>query len=255
MQKEPMMSAPSQPSLKEMMTRYLNRQAESAALGLGAVDPTEVLPYEAGPVQPVDPRTAWDAGLAALQSASAKAPPGWAQLVAQHEPVVAVALCVGNFPQMVRDFHMLLQHGADLKQLLPNGGRVAEVASLNDWLDGVKPIGLDAVLALAACRLSKQFERGEAMMKAAEANIPADQRTTWENEKAAFLWHQGKHAEARAAWEKLPATLPVRFNRGMADLFLGVTESARGCLTQAASELPDTSPWHHLARLYLALAK
>lgn len=252
--REPTMSAPSQPSLKEMMARYLSRQAESVALGLGAVDPTEVLPYEAGPVQPVDPRTAWDAGLAALQSASAKAPPGWGQLVAQHEPVVAVALCVGNFPQMVRDFHMLL-HGADLTQLLPNGGRIATITALNDWLDRVKAVGLDAVLALAACRLSKQFERGEALIGAAEANIPTDQRTTWDNEKAAFLWHQGKHAEARAVWDKLPATLPVRFNRGMADLFLGNPESARGYLSQAADELPETSPWHHLARLYLALIK
>lgn len=247
-------TTPIQPSLKEMMARYLNRQAESHSLGLGAVDPTEVLPYEAGPVQPVDPRTAWDAGLAALQSASAKAPPGWGQLVAQHEPVVAVSLCVGNFPQMVRDFHMLL-HGADLKQLLPSAGRTAVIAPLNDWLDTVKPVGIDALLALAACRLSKQFERGDELIRNADAGIPADHRTVWENEKAAFLWHQGKHAEARSIWETLPATLPVRFNRGMADLFLGNTESARSHLTGVANELPETSPWHHLAKLYLALTK
>lgn len=247
-------AAPAQPTLKDLMTRYLDRQTESHALGLGAVDPTEVLPYEAGPVQPIDPRTAWEAGLAALQSLSAKAPPGWGQLVAQHEPVVAVPLCVGNFPQMVRDFHMLL-HGADLTTLLPKGGRPAGVPSLDDWLGSVRPEGLDAFLVLAACRLSKQFERGEAILRAAEPGIPKELRPLWDNEKAAFLWHQGKHEEARALWEKLPPSLPVRFNRGMADLFLGSTESACSHLTIVAAELPETSPWHHLARLYLALAR
>jgi hypothetical protein len=49
--------------------------------------------------------------------------------------------------------------------------------------------------------------------------------------------------------------LPVRFNLGMADLFLGKTKSARKTLEAVTAELPKTSAWHHLARLYLALAE
>ena len=48
--------------------------------------------------------------------------------------------------------------------------------------------------------------------------------------------------------------MPVLFNRGMAALFLGRRDEAVAALTQAVAALPDTSAWHHLGHLYLALA-
>jgi hypothetical protein len=47
----------------------------------------------------------------------------------------------------------------------------------------------------------------------------------------------------------------VLFNRGMAALFLGQPAKARNWLARAADQLPETSGWHHLGRLYLALAE
>jgi hypothetical protein len=55
-------------------------------------------------------------------------------------------------------------------------------------------------------------------------------------------------------WQAQEPSIPVLFNRGMAALFLGQTEAAQEALRQAAAGLPETSAWHHLARLYLTLA-
>jgi hypothetical protein len=49
-------STPSQPPLAELMSRYLSRQAGAHAAGLAPVEATgEVVPFEAAPVQTVDP--------------------------------------------------------------------------------------------------------------------------------------------------------------------------------------------------------
>ena len=52
------MSTTVQPSLEVLMAGYVRRQAEAAALGLAAEPGAEVTPYEAGPVQPIDPKLA-----------------------------------------------------------------------------------------------------------------------------------------------------------------------------------------------------
>jgi len=48
--------------------------------------------------------------------------------------------------------------------------------------------------------------------------------------------------------------VPVLFNRGMAALFLDRPAEARADLRKATERLPESSGWHHLGRLYLALA-
>ena len=45
------------------------------------------------------------------------------------------------------------------------------------------------------------------------------------------------------------------FNRGMAALFAGDNAAAREALRKAVAKLPESSGWHHLGRLYLALAE
>jgi uncharacterized protein HemY len=61
--------------------------------------------------------------------------------------------------------------------------------------------------------------------------------------------------EALAAWRQLEPSVPVLFNLGMAELFLGQFDAAREHLTAAVGQLPESSAWHHLGRLYLALAR
>src|SRR5262245_33965545 len=101
-----------QPNLADLLAKYLSRQAETQAAGIVSHD-NEVTPYEVGPVQPLDPKLAWDESLAALTyfAESAKrpqAPPLWAQLVSNHESVMAIAFSVANFPQLMRSFHDIL---------------------------------------------------------------------------------------------------------------------------------------------------
>ena len=55
-------------------------------------------------------------------------------------------------------------------------------------------------------------------------------------------------------WDALEATAPVLFNRGMAALFTGDVVAAKQHLACAIAQLPASSAWHHLGRLYLTLA-
>ena len=99
------------PPLSALFAEYLLGQTTAQAQGLGFAAPTgEVEPYESAPVQPIDPRQAWTDALAAADHfPGAKAtwtpPADWPMLVAEQAPAVALAFCLGNYPQMVRDLH------------------------------------------------------------------------------------------------------------------------------------------------------
>ena len=63
---------PGQPSLAEMFSRFLARQAEAQAAGIATAETGEVVPFEAVAVQPVDARLAWDEAKSALSFFSSK---------------------------------------------------------------------------------------------------------------------------------------------------------------------------------------
>jgi hypothetical protein len=109
-------------------------------------------------------------------------------------------------------------------------------------------------VTLGVLRMARQFERADQFVQTHEPNVPADWRVAWDNEVAALAWHRGEHEPAAAAWNKQPESVPIWFNRGMAALFLGRVAEARVWLTRAADLLPESSSWHHLARLYLTVA-
>lgn len=247
------LGTPVQPSLEALMAGYLRRQAEAAELGLAPADGPEVTPYEAGPVQPIDAKLAWEESLAALSYwnkpvRGLKAPTGWANLVAQLEPQVAIAFCVGNYPQLVRDFHKLLSQ-PNLTSLRPVSTTPIHVPPLAEW--GEKASGFpQTLLALAAFRLTRNFQRANELM---ELTVPAQWQSPWENERAALLWHQGKSQEALAIWQHLTPTLPIRFNIAMAKLFTGHGRDAKADFEATMAQLPTSSAWHHLARLYHTL--
>lgn len=251
---------PVQPRLDDLLARYLKRQTEAHQAGLVDFNPGKVTPYEAGPVQPIDPKLAWDAATAALGAAQGTAkllpPPGWPQLVVGHEPAVALAFCVGNFPQLVRNFHLILQR-ADLTTLQPQAGRPNPVQGLEDWANqtAARAKYPQVLLALAALRLAKMFEQADRFVAAHESAVPDAWRAAWDNEKAALAWHRGQMEQAHDLWQTLEPSVPVLFNRGMADLFLGRPASAHASLANAVQGLPESSAWHHLGQLYLTLAR
>lgn len=244
---------PVQPTLEALMAGYVRRQTEAAALGLAPGEGAEVTPYEAGPVQPIEPKLAWDEGLAVLphfgMATKGLTPPtGWVNLVALAEPQVAIAFCVGNYPQLVRDFHKLLQHD-DLTKLRPATASPVAVPALADWADNATGFP-QSIFALAAHRLAKNFDRAARLMN---AEVPAEWQATWDNELASLSWHRGQAEEAIAMWRKQEPTLPVRFNLAMASLFTGRGKMAKADLETVMADLPENTAWHHLARLYHTL--
>jgi tetratricopeptide (TPR) repeat protein len=248
---------PVQPKLGDLLARYLQRQAEAQEAGLAAFNPGDVTPYDAGPVQPIDPKLAWEEATIGLAAAGKIAtPPNWPQLVAAHEPVVALAFAAGNFPQLVRNLHMIL-HESKLESLRPQAGRPTAAPGLEEWANQAVAKGkfAQAIVALGAMRLAKQFEQAEKFIEQVEGSVPANYRAAWQNEKAALLWHKGEAEKARELWGEQEPSLAVLFNRGMADLFLGDRAGAAQALNQVVQKIPETSAWHHLARLYLTLAQ
>lgn len=250
---------PGPPKLADLLARYLERRADAASLGAAGAD-GDVTPYEAGPVQPIDPKLAWDEAVAVLPRYGAgakadKAPPHWAGLVAGQEPLVALPFCVGNFPQLVRDFQLIL-HKADLTALRPQPGRPVPAPELDAWADEIagRRAFPSLLLALGTLRLAKHFDVAERYVAAHDAAVPAEWRAAWDNERAALAWHAGRADAARALWDRLEPTVPVRFNRGMTELFLNQPDAARAHLSAAVAQISEQSAWHHLGRLYLALA-
>jgi hypothetical protein len=256
-------TTPIQPALPELLGRYLQQQASAHQSGLAYPEAVgEVVPYEAAPAQPVDPRTAWDEALAALRwygPAAAKqigdTAPDWPALVTTHEPELALAFCAGNFPQLVRNLHPLWQ-AADLKKLRPQGGPPATTPSLLDWASAAESDRTDQyprlLIAVGALRLARHFDRAERILR---MSVPPEWQSAWANEEAALAWHRGEHDQAAALWKGQRTTVPVLFNCGMAALFGGQRKEARKALSQAVAQLPEDGAWHHLGRLYLALAE
>ena len=242
-------------ALSELFTQYLSKQAAAREQGLGLADNLgEVQPHDAAPVQPVDPALAWKDALAAASgiTRSLSVPADWPQLVASQEPAIGIAFALGNFPQLVRNLQTL-RNGMNLTRLRDAAARPATLPDLLDWANQVRDYP-HKLFAAGVLRLARHYDRAAELLGTAN-DVPPEWRTLRANEEAALLWHRGRHEEAAKLWQTLEATPPVLFNRGMAALFLGRTADAQTTLTQATAQLPETNAWHHLGRLYLALAQ
>lgn len=253
-------------TLGELFAGYIQNRARRFESGEAVPDlGSEVVPHDAAPSQAPDARLAWDEAVAVLASASRAGKtirntlpecPEWKTLVMAQEPALDLAFCVGNFPQMVRDLASLL--AATVDRLPASRSRPVSLPGVAEWAEQVarKPFP-QPLLAAGMMRLTREYDRAEALLTEAAKSAPSEMKDAVANERAALLWHSGKRKEALAAWEKETSAdyLPAVFNRGMALLFLGQPTAARPLLSRAVAELPDDSSWHHLARLYLTLAE
>ena len=244
-----------QPALSELMARFLRQTSDHISVG-------DVVPYEAVPVQPVDARLAWNEAGVAVQSfglpsaAGSELPQDWATLVAGYEPVAAVACCAGNFPQLVRDVHGLLK-ADDLSTLCATSTRPLPATGLVGWARQLAQTGnyADILLATGVCRVARHYDEADTLLKEHRAGVPPEWQAAWANEEAALAWHRGNFESAARLWQGQAASAPVLFNQGMAALFLGRPKDARRPLEQSVSQFSEDGGWHHLGRLYLALAE
>jgi hypothetical protein len=241
-----------QPSLADLMARFLDRQSAAAAEGLATQLPGDVEPHEAVPVQAVDPKQAWDGATAVLANYGIDAPPNvladWPALVAAQPSHTGLAFAAGNFPQMVRDLAPLYRTADALGELpVADGPSVA-------WNAGSPTDFPQVLMTLGVLRLARQWDAAAALMRSHSGRVPAEFAGAWANEEAALLWHRGRKDEAACRWQSQLESVPALFNRGMAALFTGKPADARAALRRAVEQLPDTDGWHHLGRLYLALS-
>jgi tetratricopeptide (TPR) repeat protein len=252
------------PVLSELFAQYLQGQVAARGAGLGFGEPGgEVVPFDAMPAQPTDPRLAWHESLAVLTylapnsaGPALSAPPDWPALVAGQESVIALPFCLGNFPQLVRNLRPLL-HATDFAALRAPAARSVASPAVVEWAqekarDGSLP---GRLLALGALRLARQLDTAAELVEEYRRKVPPEWQAAWANEAAALAWHAGRADEARRLWQEQAPAAPVLFNRGMAALFCNQPREARTSLGEAAAQLPESTGWHHLARLYLALAE
>ncbi|MDB5310377.1 MAG: tetratricopeptide repeat protein [Gemmataceae bacterium] len=247
-----------QPSLTDLMVRFLATRSDAASAPAVESAEGEVEPYEVAAGFRVDPRAAWIDAMAATQTAPVPTPNDWAGLVNQPAAVFAVALAAGNFPQRVKDIHPLLTR-FEPTELRPTDEQVpaAGLSGLRTWVVREMKKGKPASTLLAAgvARAIGEFDWAGELLADAETGCTGDLRAVWENERAALLWHSGRGDEALAAWTAMADTPAVLFNRGMAQLFLARPADARAALMKAVETLPESGGWNALARLYLAIAE
>ena len=252
-----------QPSLEDLMVRFLATRSDASP---GAVEHAEgdVEPFEVAAGFRVDPRAAWTDAAAAHNTGAnpgtpaGTIPPEWGDLVGQPAAAFAVAMAGGNFPQRVKDLHPLLTKFAPA-ELRPSASQspAPGLSGLRTWVarEFKKRQPTAILMAAGVARAIGEFDWSHEVLTEAESLCTGELRAAWENERAALLWHRGDCSAALAAWDALPETPAVLFNRGMANLFLGKFTESRALLGRAVAAIPEASGWNALARLYLAVAE
>jgi hypothetical protein len=249
--------------MADLLLQYLDRQAAAHDRGLAASLSGSVVPYEAAPVQAVDPRMAWDEAVAVFRFFDSEVrtsdwpiPTDWPTLAGIHELAPGIAFSAGNFPQLVRQLYPLI-HAEKLSVLQISGSQPVEMAELASWADQTvrKASSPQTLFVAGVLRLARQFDQADEWLKRHQAGMPTAYRAAWANEAAALAWHRGNLDEAAALWQSQATSVPVLFNRGMADLFRDRPAGGLATLSQAVAQIPEGDAWHHLGRLYLALAE
>jgi tetratricopeptide (TPR) repeat protein len=250
------------PTIAALTAGFLSRTQDAETLAAAADALGEVEPHEVAVGYRAEPRLAWQESLEVLAAFGRTADPipapaEWGSLVARQDGIAALPFALANYPQRVRNLGQLLE-ATELGELLPAPADSTPVATgLLKW--GTRHIQAGdlphALIAAANFRAAGDFDRADQTLQGLKATVSADWRDVLANEEAALHWHRGDYAKAAELWAALPDSLPVRFNRGMAALFLGNRDEARKHLNNAIAGLGDTNAWHHLASLYLALAE
>jgi tetratricopeptide (TPR) repeat protein len=238
-----------QPTIEDLMVRFFAARSDAAAAAVETGE-SEVEPFEVAAGFRVDPRAAWLDATAALASGGNAPPPAgqppteWAALVSQPAAAFAVPMAAGHFPQRVKDLQPLVKFSP--AELRPSGTQAPTpgFSGLRNWI--VKNAPTHPLIASGIARTLGDFDTAAKLL---------DSVPTAVNDRAALLWQKGECAEALTAWESMPESPAVLFNRGMARLFMGHTADAREPLQKAIEAIPEASGWHSLARLYLAVAE
>ena len=222
-----------QPTIDSLMLRFLANRSDAAnAVETGE---SEVEPHEIAAGFRVNSHAAWLDATAPFGIAVA-APPEWTAFISMPAAAFAQSMAAGHFPQRVKDLQPLLAK-FNPKELCPTGTQppLPAFSGMRGWV--AKNGSANPQVAAGISRMLGDFDIAESLLR---------NTSDAENERAALLWQRGKCAEALAAWDALPDSPAVLFNRGMARLFMGRIAESRDALQQAIDSIPETSGWHAL---------
>ncbi|MCS6976449.1 MAG: hypothetical protein NZM31_05495 [Gemmatales bacterium] len=256
------------PSISELLNRFLTRRSLDAE-AMDAPEPVgEVQLYQASDLLAVSPQAAmidaWEAATRLTGREKAlgfvprrfRPPSEWARLVRRAEPRCLIPCCVGVFPQLVRDASPLLT--ADLEQWQTTPSSSWEMPEVEGWgrehLAAGRPA--EALFAVGMLRIAGQYEAASKLLDRIRSTAPDTWADVLANEQAALLWFLGDLAGAERMWKAHPQSGNgvVLYNRGVTALCQG-RKDAIELFDRASAAWPESSTWHHLARMYRTLAE
>jgi len=255
------------PSLGELLARFLHSQAEAEFEMIPEAGEVE-LHQPSGLLGP-DARTVLGDALepaiclldgaasASLRKSEVKPPAEWQGLVRNLEPRPAIACCVGNYPQLVKDFTPLLALES-VDALRPQPGRPVDFFGVDAWAEErlARHRPAEALFAVGMFRLGHQFDKARDLLDRVREVTGSSWKPLLDNEAAALDWSQGDLERAAEAWARHPAAdnPVILFNRGLTALCLEEPNAAR-LLERAANAWPDRNAWRHLASVYFTLSE
>jgi len=246
------------PELQDLFKQLLGERVQAADAGFLSERLPEVVPYEAVPPLAIDAGLAWAEALEAgkalgLAVASLECPLGWAEMVTGTACNACVPMCLGNFPQMVRDVKALADV-ANLPSLRPQPlAMPMDAAGMSSWRSS-DTSAVARLVRAGLLRLSGRYAEANEIL----AEMPEGRgklRSAVLNERAALAWHQGDHESAIDLWKQAKEETPVLFNRGLSLLFSGQVAQSRPLFDRVLGGLPAASGWRQLTELYLAVAE
>lgn len=250
-------------SLMDLTARFIEQQTAERTAGIAEPPVFEVEPHESVAGVYVEPRLAWRDALIAprlldprCQSLSMQPVPGWGDLVAARRSVLALPMACGHFPQMVRDLPNLLRIDPRLERM----GSPLEFPSKSlmvEWSESVVSRGRlpEALVAVGLARLAGEISTAVGYLEVLQPQVTDHWQLLWENERAAIAWFDGHWDLAAEIWNQLPEQVPILFNRGMCQLFLGDQKKAQETFQAVIPQIPEDSNWLELAQLYSALTR
>lgn len=209
---------------------------------------SEVELYQAQPALGLDLGIAWSEALLPGEllaeeepRVSARFPASWN--AARHINLAAPFPCsIGMAPQFLQKIDAIMENAEAFFQQETVG---MPMLSADITLDNKTPLS-----QMAIARIAGDAQKIEALIPQLDGEL------LQKNERAAQLWFAGRRDEAREAWDSLDGENPViAFNQGLAAMAAGDVERGRECLTNAIEGFSESTGWHHLAELYLAVAE
>jgi len=245
------------PRMDDLLASFLARQSAAISSGAESSTGSDVEAYAAVATEAVDPRLAWDGATESLRyfapglKLPTKLPSSWSAIASSLPACNFLPMAAGQFPQLVRDLNSVLEM-SPLK--IADGLDSPEVKRFVQFSAASQEPALWFV-AVGVARLTRDFDLAQRVLSAKGSLIPAELEHAWSNELAVLNWEQEQPEKAVSIWNSLPESAPVLFNLGIAEMHNQKTHLAVSHFKRAAAMIRESSGWHHLAQLYLAVAE